>query len=66
MLAYERSCGDSRAIVALNFSAEPRSPGLASARVSSGLRTRRGESLPSDAAKLELAPSEGAVLIVES
>ena len=66
VLAWERSCGDSRAIVALNFSAEARSAGLAPARVSGGLRTRRGEPLPSDAAKLELAPSGGAVLIVES
>ncbi len=66
VLAYERRHGDSRVIVALNFGAEPCAAGLPPARVLGGLPTRHGESLPGDAAKLELAPSEGAVLVVEA
>ena len=64
VLAYERHHGASRALVALNFSGEPRHAGLPPARVRGGLRTLAGAALPSDAAALELAPSEGALLVV--
>jgi alpha-glucosidase len=66
VLAYERRHGESRALVALNFSGEPRTPGLPPARVRGGLMTRFGVALPQDAAKLELAPSAGAVLVVDA
>ena len=65
VLAYERRDGDSRALVALNFTGEPQASGLPPARVLRGLSTRHGATLPGDAAKLELAPSEGAVLVVD-
>ena len=42
-----------------------RAPGLPSARVTGGLRTRAGATLPANAAELELGPSEAAVLIVD-
>jgi hypothetical protein len=65
LLAYERRAAGSRALVALNFTGEPQASGLPPARVLRGLSTRHGATLPGDAAKLELAPSEGAVLVVD-
>ena len=66
VLAYERRDGSSRALVALNFASDPRAAGLPSARVRGGLMTRFGVALPEDAAKLQLAPSSGAVLVVDA
>ena len=65
VLAYERHQGASRALVALNFTDVACSPGLPSARVIGGLRTRAGAALPADSATLELGPSEAAVLVVD-
>jgi alpha-glucosidase len=65
VLVYERHQGASRALVALNFTGDTCSPGLPSARVAGGLRTRAGAKLPTNAAELELGPSEAAVLIVD-
>jgi alpha-glucosidase len=65
VLAYERHQGASRALVALNFAGDVCSPGLPSARVVGGLRTRAGAKLPANAAELELGPSEAAVLVVD-
>ncbi len=66
VLAYERRDGDSRALVALNFTSEPRAGGLPAAQVRGGLRTCHGVTLPSDAAELALEASEGAVLVVDA
>jgi glycosidase len=66
VLAYERRDGASRALVALNFTAEPRARWPAAARVRGGLSTLFGVDLPEDAAKLQLAPSSGAVLVVDA
>jgi alpha-glucosidase len=66
VLAWERREGASRALVALNFAAEPRSPALPHARVLGGVSTQFGVALPEDAAKLELAPSSAAVLVVDA
>jgi alpha-glucosidase len=65
VLAYERREGPSRALVALNFASEPRAAGLPAARVRGGLSTLFGVALPEDAAKLQLAPSSAAVLVVD-
>jgi len=66
VLAYERRQGASRAFVALNFAGEPSAVGLPTAQVRGGLRTHRGATLPSDAARLELVADEGAVLVVDA
>ncbi len=65
ILAYERSVEGSRALVALNMGEEARRPALPSARVARGLRTRHGVEMPTDAAHLELAACEGAVLVLD-
>jgi glycosidase len=66
VLAYERREGASRALVALNFTGEPKPAGLPAARVRGGLSTLFGVALPDDAAELELAPGTAAVLIVDA
>ncbi len=65
VLAYERHRPGSRALVALNFGDAIALPGLPSAGVTGGVRTRAGAALPANTAALELGPSEAAVLIVD-
>jgi len=64
VFTYERSEGSSRALVALNFGDTAVRPGLPAAPVLGGLRTAPAAPLPADAAALELAACEGAVLLL--
>jgi len=64
LFAYERQDGSSHALVALNFGDTRVRPELPPARVTGGLRTESGASLPVDASTLELAPCEGALLVL--
>jgi alpha-glucosidase len=64
ILAFERVWQTSRAIVALNFGAEAVSFGLAANEITSGLRSRFGEPLPTTTANLALAPGEGLVAVI--
>jgi alpha-glucosidase len=66
VLAWERHFSVSRALVALNFAAEERSPRLPSAAVRDGVWTRPGAALPANAAELALGPCEAAVLVVDA
>jgi alpha-glucosidase len=66
VFAYERRAGDSRALVALNFSDDERRPQLPDADVHGGLRTQADAELPRHTRDLHLAPNEAAVLVVEA
>ena len=65
MVAWERRHEKSRALVALNFADNERSPTFPSAAVRDGVWTRAGAALPGDASQLVLGPCEAAVLVVD-
>ncbi len=63
VFAFERRLGSSVALVALNFGDTAVNPRLRAGPVAGGLRTDPATPLPKDAALLQLAPCEGAVLL---
>jgi len=65
VLAYERREGASRALVALNLGEGAAEARLPEARVTGGLHTARGASLPPRSGTLSLGPCEGVVLVVD-
>jgi alpha-glucosidase len=65
VFAFERRCEGQRAAVALNFSGAERRVSLGRGAPSRGLRTTFGSALPADLATVELAPSEGVVVVQE-
>ena len=65
MLAYERTHGESRVRVALNFGDAPCVVDLGREPVLEALRTERGRTASDVSGRLELGPSEGAVLVLD-
>ena len=64
VLAFERRCGDDRALVALSFAAETRRVDLPGAAVREGLSTDAARARPATAGRVELGPEEGLVVRV--
>lgn len=63
VFAFERRLGAERALVALNFGDAPARVDLGGGAPAAGLRTTHGAPLPSDLSRVELAPTEGVVLL---
>jgi alpha-glucosidase len=63
VFAFERVNDEERAVVALNFTAEPQTVSLGSGAATRGLHTTPGARLPSELAAVELGPCEGLVAI---
>ncbi|UCE85637.1 MAG: DUF3459 domain-containing protein [Deltaproteobacteria bacterium] len=64
VLAYERRAGASVARIALNFTPEAQRVELGAEPLAGGLRSAYGTPLPAAPEPVELAPSEGIVLVV--